>query len=525
MGAILEVKDLTKIYPGGVLANHQVNFSVEKGEIHALVGENGAGKSTLMKMLYGIESVTSGEIFVEGEKVEFSSSKDAIAMGIGMVHQHFMLVDSLTGAENMMLGMPKRKQFTNRKQEVEETENVAAEYNFEIDAAKKVRDMSVGMKQKLEILKALYRNAKILILDEPTAVLTPQETEELFERLKELKDKGMTIIFISHKLKEVKQICDRLTILKAGETHGTYEVAKVSEADISRLMVGKEISFEYEKTPIEVGKEILSVENLYYTDAFGVRRIQDLSMNVREGEILGIAGVDGNGQSELISIITSSLRSDSGKICFQGEDVTGMDIGKLRKRGLAYIPEDRMLDGCAPQMSVQENLLVSNIDTFTNGLRLIDKKKVDNHAHELIREFQVKTPSEKQTIKSLSGGNIQKAIIAREFTAKSSLLILNQPTRGVDIGAISFIHHKILEKREERESIILISADLSEIISLSDRIIVMHKGRVVAEFDNTKTKVTDKELGLYMLGIKTQNLNEKKPKEGERTYEEQETEG
>ena len=512
MSVVLEVKDLTKIYKGGVLANHKVNFSVKEGEIHALVGENGAGKSTLMKMLYGIETVTSGQIFVRGQEVHFTSSKDAINMGIGMVHQHFMLLDSLTGAENMTLGMPGRKMFTNKKQEIEETNQIAKKYNFDIDAGKKVRDMSVGMKQKLEILKSLYRNASILILDEPTAVLTPQETEELFERLLELKKNGMTIIFISHKLKEVKKICDRLTILKAGETCGTYNVAEISEADISRLMVGKEISFQYDKTFKKPEKEVLKVENICYTDDFGVKQVDDLSMFVRDSEIVGIAGVDGNGQSQLISIITRGLQADSGSIVFNGEDIGNMNIGKVRQKGLAYIPEDRMLDGCAPQMTVQENLIVSNADDFTNSLRILDKKKLKEHSERLIKDFNVKTPDENQTIKSLSGGNIQKAIIAREFTAQSNLLILDQPTRGVDIGAISFIHQKILEKRERGEAVLLVSADLGEVISLSDRILVMHKGKIVAAFDNTKEKVTDKELGLYMLGIQT--MDEEQIKKG-----------
>lgn len=514
MSIVLEVKDLTKIYKGGVLANHKVNFSVEEGEIHALVGENGAGKSTLMKMLYGIESVTSGQIFVRGQEVHFTSSKDAINMGIGMVHQHFMLLDSLTGAENMTLGMPGRKLFTNKKQEIEETNRIAAKYNFDIDAGKKVRDMSVGMKQKLEILKSLYRNASILILDEPTAVLTPQETEELFERLLELKKNGMTIIFISHKLKEVKQICDRLTILKAGETCGTYNVSEISEADISRLMVGKEISFQYDKESKQPEKEVLKVEGISYTDDFGVKQVDDVSMTVRDSEIVGIAGVDGNGQSQLISIITRGLQADSGSVVFNGEEIGNMAIGKVRQKGMAYIPEDRMLDGCAAQMTVQENFVVSNVDEFTNSLHILDKKKLKEHSERLIRDFNVKTPNENQTIKSLSGGNIQKAIIAREFTADSSLLILDQPTRGVDIGAISFIHKKILEKRNRGEAILLVSADLGEVISLSDRILVMHKGKIVAAFDNTKEKVTDKELGLYMLGI--QIMDEEQIKNGGR---------
>lgn len=504
MEPILEVRNLTKIYEGGVLANHEINFSVEEGEIHALVGENGAGKSTLMKMLYGMESVTSGQIFVRGKEVKFSSSKDAIAEGIGMVHQHFMLVDSLTGAENMMLGVKKTRFFTDKKADIRTTEEIAAQYNFDIDASRRVRDMSVGMKQKLEILKILYRGAKIIILDEPTAVLTPQETDELFERLIGLKKKGMTIIFISHKLKEVKQISDRITILKGGRTAGTYRTEDVPEEEISRLMVGRVISFDYDKDHLVPEQDLLKVENLHYKDKFHVTKLDGVSFTLRDKEIVGVAGVDGNGQSELISVITAEIRASQGKVVLKGKDVTKASIGEIRDDGLSYIPEDRMHNGCAASMSVEENLIVSNIDDFAGKTKIVNAKKVKEHSLRLIQEFNVKTPSEKQPIKSLSGGNIQKAIVAREFTAGSDVLILDQPTRGVDIGAISFIHSKVLEMRNAGKGILLVSADLNELISLSDRILVMHKGKIVASLDNLEEKISEEELGLYMLGIKTQ---------------------
>ncbi len=504
MVPILEVRNLTKIYEGGVLANHEINFSVEEGEIHALVGENGAGKSTLMKMLYGMESVTSGQIFIRGKEVKFASSKEAIAEGIGMVHQHFMLVDSLTGAENMMLGVRESRFLTDKKADIQATQEIAAEYNFDIDATRRVRDMSVGMKQKLEILKILYRGARILILDEPTAVLTPQETEELFERLISLKEKGMTIIFISHKLKEVKRISDRITILKGGRTGGTYQTSDISEEEISRLMVGRVISFDYKKEPLTPDIELLRAENLFYKDKFQVTKLDGISFTLRNREILGIAGVDGNGQSELISVITAEFQASDGRVFLKGEDVTNDSIGSIRAKGLAYIPEDRMRNGCAATMSVEENLIVSNIDTFANKMKVVNKKKVREHSQKLIREFLVKTPSEKQKIKSLSGGNIQKAIVAREFSTGGDILILDQPTRGVDVGALSFIHSKILEMRSAGNGILLVSADLNELISLSDRILVMHKGRIVASLDNRVKKVSEEELGLYMLGIRTQ---------------------
>lgn len=503
MGHLLEVKDVTKIYEGGVLANHNVNFTVDEGEIHALVGENGAGKSTLMKMLYGLESVTSGHIYMNGEELKLQSSKDAIEHGIGMVHQHFMLVDSLTGAENMMLGMEKTSFVSNKKRDIQITNEVAKKYNFDIDASRRVRDMSVGMKQKLEILKILYRSAKLIILDEPTAVLTPQETEELFERLMELKKRGMTIIFISHKLNEVKRISDRITVLKAGVTKGTYLTRDVSEEDISNLMVGREISFEYDKEPIKPGEEVLQVEKLIYVDKFKIPKLAGVSLKVRRGEIVGIAGVEGNGQSELISIITGNMRAMEGKVILNGKDITRESVTSIRKTGMSHVPEDRMIDGCAPEMSVQENLTVSNIDSFANKFGMIQTAKIKEHSKSQIQEFMIKTKDENQAIGSLSGGNIQKAIVAREFKANSDLLVLNQPTRGVDVGAISFIHAKILEMRSHNKGILLVSADLNELISLSDRILVMHKGKVVASLQNAP-KVTEQELGLYMLGIKKQ---------------------
>ena len=352
MGHLLEVKDVTKIYEGGVLANHNVNFTVDEGEIHALVGENGAGKSTLMKMLYGLEDVTSGHIYMNGEELKLQSSKDAIAHGIGMVHQHFMLVDSLTGAENMMLGLKNTSFVSNKKRDIQITNEVAKKYNFEIDASRRVRDMSVGMKQKLEILKILYREAKLIILDEPTAVLTPQETEELFERLMELKARGMTIIFISHKLQEVKRISDRITVLKAGVTKGTYLTKDVSEEDISNLMVGHEISWEYDKEKVTPGEAVLKVENLKYVDKFKVPKLSGVSMEVRKGEIVGIAGVEGNGQSELISIITGNMKAIDGKVFLEGKEITHETVPHIRQIGMAHVPEDRMVDGCAPDMTV-----------------------------------------------------------------------------------------------------------------------------------------------------------------------------
>lgn len=507
MDKLLEIRDVTKIYDGGVLANHNVSFDVNEGEIHALVGENGAGKSTLMKILFGMESITSGQIFLRGKEVKFTSSREAIANGLGMVHQHFMLVDSFSGAENLMLGVKGGGPFTSTKRENACLKEVAQKYGFEIEASRRVRDMSVGMKQKLEILKILYRGANIIILDEPTAVLTPQETEELFERLMELKKHGMTIIFISHKLGEVKRISDRVTVLKGGRTMGTYDTADVSVEEISNLMVGRVISFEYDKPAIKPDRTLLRVKNLQYKDKFGVMKLNGVDLEVNDSEIVGIAGVEGNGQSELVSIITANTRCLGGEILLEDKDITNASISQVRKDGIAYVPEDRMYNGCAAPMTIQENLVASNIDTFTSKSRIINEKKMREHSKKLVEEFKVKTQSEDTPIQALSGGNIQKVIVAREFTSGCDLLVLDQPTRGVDVGAISFIHQKILEMRQAGRGVLLVSADLNELIALADRILVMYKGEVVAEIDNS-TKVDEKKLGLYMLGLKRQTGEE-----------------
>lgn len=505
MGCLLELKNVTKIYEGGILANHNINFSVDEGEIHALVGENGAGKSTLMKIIFGMERITSGQMFLRGKEVCFSSSRDALDAGIGMVHQHFMLVESMSGEDNLMLGYKEAGFVVNKRRDVQTLKTVADQYNFHIDSQKRVKDMGVGMKQKLEILKILYRGARILILDEPTAVLTPQETKELFDRLIDLKKQGMTIIFISHKLDEVKKISDRITVLKGGKTKGTFMTADVTEEEISNKMVGRVISFEYEKKELEPRNQLLQIRDVHYQDRFGVKKLDGVSMQVSDNEIVGIAGVEGNGQSQLIEIITANLRPSAGKVAFKGRDITGAEIAEVRKAGMSYVPEDRMYNGCAASMNIIENLIVSNVDSFANKMKILNQNKIVEHSKALIREFRVKTKDEKQPIKSLSGGNIQKAIIAREFCTDSDLLVLDQPTRGVDVGAISFIHQKILEMREIGKGILLVSADLNELIALSDRILVMYKGKIVASLDNKK-KVSDQELGLYMLGIKKQEV-------------------
>ena len=500
---ILEARNITKVYPGGVVANHNVNLEVRKGEIHALVGENGAGKSTLMKMLFGMLAPTEGQIFVDGKEVHFSSSSDAIAAGLGMVHQHFMQVPSMTVAENLILGAETGNTLkVDRKEAVRITKELSDKYNLKVEANEKVEDISLAMRQKLEILKALYRGAHILILDEPTAVLTPQETEELFEQLKLLRENGHTIIFISHKLNEVKALCSRMTILRDGRTMGTYDIADLDEQEISRLMVGRNVSLDIEKEEADYGKNIFSVKDLVYVDYFGKTRLDHVSFSIRQGQILGVAGIDGNGQSELVEAIVGTLRQQHGTITLKGQDISHASVRARQEAGISHVSEDRLKYGSAPKLSLEDNT-ISKV-YYTRQLKshgLIDKKKVSAFTNRILKEFLVKYKSSKQAVSELSGGNVQKLIVGREFDYDADLLIMNQPTRGIDVGAIEFIRKKIVDMRSKKKAILLVSADLSEILSLSDAIVVMHEGKIVGYIDDVK-KTTENELGLYMLGVK-----------------------
>ena len=500
---ILKVSNLTKVYPGGVVANYNVNISINEGEVHALIGENGAGKSTLMKMLFGMIPQTSGDIYVGGEKVNFSSSKQALEKGIGMVHQHFMLVPSLTVAENLILGHETTKSgFINIEEAIAQTEEISKKYNLKVNARAKVKDISIAMKQKLEILKALYRGANILILDEPTAVLTPQEKEEIFNQLKLLKSQGYTIIFISHKLHEIKELCDRMTVLRDGQTMGTYSVSELSEQEISKLMVGRDVDLNIEKTKSDFKDVVLRVDNLTVKNSFKSVVVNNVSFTVREGQILGIAGIEGNGQSELVNAIVGTTPIVNGKISLYDKDITKESILKRQELGISHVSEDRLHYGSAPNLSIEDNA-ISKIyaSKQLNNKGLLNLTKVKEFTNNLVKEFIVKHDNTKQAIKDLSGGNIQKVIVGREFLYNPNLLIVNQPTRGIDVGAIEFIRHKILEMREAKKAILLISSDLGEVLSLSDSIIVMHEGEIVGYIEDAKN-ITEEELGLYMLGVK-----------------------
>ncbi len=512
MNALLEAVRLTKVYSNGTAANKRVDFSVRPGEIHGLVGENGAGKSTLMKVLYGEESPTTGSILLEGKPVSFSSSEDAIRAGIGMVHQHFMLVPSLSLAENLVLGKePRRKgsRFFDLEKAVRITEELSARYNLKVHARARVVDVSVSMRQKLEILKTLYRGAHILILDEPTAVLTPQETDELFVELSELRKQGCTIIFISHKLGEVFRLCDRVSVMRDGRMIGTHDVGDVDSQTISNEMVGREVKLGVDKSPAQPGEAVLLARDLSFVDDFDIKMVDRVSFTLRRGEVLGVVGVDGNGQTELVQILAGLAKTLTGKVVVCGKDVTNASPGTIRKAGMAHVAEDRMTVGTALPASIMDNLIADRYagKAFTGPGGFMRQDAMRQEARGIVERFDIRCSSELQSVGSLSGGNMQKVVVGREFTAEAELLVISQPTRGVDVGAIEFLHKRIIEMRDAGKAVLLVSSDLTEVMSLSDSLIVMSSGRIVAYFPDAAA-VTDKELGLYMLGLKSQGEEE-----------------
>ncbi len=509
LAEILKVENLTKIYPNGVVANDGVNLSVGHGEIHAICGENGAGKSTLMKMLFGLEQPESGTISINGEAVVIHNPSEAIKLGIGMVHQHFMLVESMTVAENVVLGIEPKKLFTIDKEMAErQTKEVSDKYNLQMDPTATVRDLSVGIKQKIEIVKALHRGAKLLILDEPTAVLTPQETAELFVELKHLRDAGHTILFISHKLGEVKEICSRVTIMRAGKSVGTYDLEELSEADISRLMVGRDVVLKIDKEPAKPTECELSVRNLGHTNSHGRKTLKNVSFDVRRGEILGIAGIEGNGQRELVEIVAGIISSQEGTVKLGGVDITKDSIKARRKKGMTHIPSDRMVNGVASSMSIRHNMMSDKTEDARYTGRLFFKNKtIESDMQALSKDYLVKCSGIEQAVGMLSGGNIQKVVVAREMSSEPNLLLADQPTRGIDVGAAEFIRRKIVELRDGGTAVMLVTADLNEALELADSIIVMQEGEIVAYFPDVDN-LTEDELGFYMLGVKRQTAEQ-----------------
>lgn len=499
MSYALELRCIVKRFPG-VLANDHIDLAVEPGEIRALVGENGAGKTTLMRILYGLYQPDAGEIYIHGQKQTLHSPHDAIRAGLGMVHQHFMLFPSLSVSENVIYGAePTRAGFVDRQVARQKVAEIARQYGLQVDPTAKVEQLPVGIRQRVEILKTLYRQAEILILDEPTAVLTPQERDSLFKILRGLAAQGKTIIFITHKLHEVMSLSDNATVLRGGRVTANLHTAETSPKEISRYMVGREVILVVNKPPAQVGETVLAVENLVVEDETGRARVADLSLQVRAGEIVGLAGVAGNGQTELIEAITGLGLITSGRITLEKQDVSHVSVAGRRKAGQAYIPEDRTHVGLAAAASVADNLLMGfQREPAFSRRGLLCVRGISEHASRLIKQYAIKVAAPSETTANLSGGNLQKVVVAREFSYHGRLLIAEQPTRGVDVGSIEFIHQRLLNYRSEGNAILLVSAELSEIMSLADRILVMFEGRIVGEL--TAAEASEAKLGLLMAG-------------------------
>jgi simple sugar transport system ATP-binding protein len=504
MGEALRMQEITKIYPNGFVANKDVNFVVMEGEIHALAGENGAGKTTLMKILFGMEDYQEGGISLFGKNVHISNPLDAIARGIGMVHQHFMQVPSLTVAENVTLGIePGKGLLFDQKQAEKITQDISDKYQLRVNSRSSIADLSVGVRQKVEILKALARHCRILILDEPTAVLTPQETKELFVQLKALKADGISIIFISHKLDEVMELCDNLTVLRLGRTVGTDRIANLNTAKISRMMVGRDVILKLDKEAPAPKEKVVEFRGVEYINNDKIKMIDGLSFSLRAGEILGVAGVEGNGQNEIAGLLNGILQTKKGDILVNGKNIRGKSIAAIRKLGISFISEDRMRFGCTADLPIRENIMADRLFSpeFRKGF-FLDDKKIKNIIEGYIKEFEIACDDYSQPVKMLSGGNIQKVIVAREFTSGANIIVANQPTRGIDVGTSEMIRKTLIRKsRENNVATLLISSDLNEVLEVSDRLMVMKDGKIVAHFSNAQ-KVSEEELGEYMLGVK-----------------------
>ncbi len=500
MAYVIEMLDITKEFPG-IRANDRVTLQVEQGSIHALLGENGAGKSTLMSILFGLYQPDSGTIKVRGKDVSITDPNIANELGIGMVHQHFKLVHNFTVTENIILGIePSSGLVIDRKGASKRVREISERYGLHVDPDARIEDISVGMQQRVEILKMLYRDAEILIFDEPTAVLTPQEIHELMDIMHRLVEEGKTVLLITHKLKEIKEVANACTVLRRGRLIGTVAVAETSEQKMAEMMVGREVNFHVEKAPAQPGEVILKVENLNVRNPKGLLGVKDLSLEVRAGEILGVCGIDGNGQTELIRAITGLSIVENGRVLLKGRDVTRLPIKKRTGLGIGHIPEDRHKHGLILDFRLDENLVVHSYDRepFSN-MGVLNFGNIKTNAERLIQEFDVRCGQGGATpVRSMSGGNQQKAIVAREIDHSPAVLIVAQPTRGLDVGAIEYIHRRIIAERDKGKAILLISLELDEILDVSDRIAVIYGGEIVGVVNAAETN--ENELGLMMSG-------------------------
>jgi general nucleoside transport system ATP-binding protein len=514
MAPALQAVGITKRFPG-VLANDHVNFTLQKGEIHALLGENGAGKSTLMNILYGLYQPDEGEISINGRPTKITSPHDAISQGIGMVHQHFMLVPPLTVTENIMLGQETRVDSTkflgpiamlDRRKVSADIRSLSKQYGLMVEPEALVRDLPVGAQQRVEIIKALYRNADILILDEPTAVLTPQEADELFMIMRSLIKQGKSIVFITHKLREVLAVADTISVMRAGQMVGSVRPAEATQEILAEMMVGRKVILSIEKTDAKPAERVLRVEDLCVEDDRRHLAVDGVSLEVRAGEILGVAGVQGNGQTELTEALTGLRRSIEGHVFILDHETTNTNPRQVQEVGTSHVPEDRHKHGLVLTFPTRDNLVLNTYyhAPFAQGIEM-EYSVIGNFAQELVHIFDVRTPTIMTPVGSLSGGNQQKVIVARELSRPVKLLIASQPTRGLDVGSIEFIHHRIVDARDKGAAVLLISAELDEIMSLSDRIAVMYKGRILAIVD-AKT-ATREQLGLLMAGVVKEGIH------------------
>ena len=526
--AFLRMEDILKEFPG-VVANDNVDLDVRKGEIHGLLGENGAGKSTLMKILYGLYSQDGGEIYLDGTRLSLDSPQDAIDAGIGMVHQHFMLIPRLTVAENVVLGerepsdlfrtdaenswLPPSIRNNRLVQGIgrrfslgldvpeQKIQSLADQYGFDVDVGARIWELDVGQQQRVEILKTLYRDVDLLILDEPTAVLTPTEAERLFDSLEKLADEGLSIIFITHKLQEVEAITDRVTVLREGENVDTVETSSVTRADLAEMMVGREVLFQIDKDPVDLGDPVFQARGVHAEDARGIEALSGVDLTIRQGEIVGIAGVSGNGQKELAEVCAGLRKMTAGEISLGGVDLTGAKPRTFVDSGVSFVPEDRLRYGCAEDLSVMHNATMKEFtgEEFSDG-PFLDYDRLEAYAKDLIEEFDVRGVQDVRNVTAgdLSGGNLQKLILAREISRDPDLLVANQPTRGVDVGAIEFIRQSILDQREAGTGVILLSEDLDEILDLSDRILVLYEGEFI--YETTPEEAERDRIGLEMTG-------------------------
>ena len=501
MAPILELKGITKRFPG-VLANDHIDLTLEPGEIHALLGENGAGKTTLMNILYGLYQPDEGEIVVNGQEIEVHSPTDAISAGIGMVHQHFMLIPVFTVTENIMLGEESVRYggWLDRASAAARITDISQRFDLEVDPDSHVEDLPVGVQQRVEIIKLLYRQADILILDEPTAVLTPHEADELFGILRSLAGQGKSIIFITHKLREVLEVADRITVIRRGQVIGTTTPQEANRNQLAEMMVGREVTLEVEKQTAEVGQQVLKVENLSVIDDRDQLAVDGVSFEVFSGEVFGVAGVQGNGQTELVQALTGLRESVAGRITLLDHDITHASPREITEAGVGHVPEDRQRDGLVLPYSVADNLVLNTYyrPPFAKGM-VLEREKIQEAAQERIDKFDIRTPSANVSAGTLSGGNQQKLIVAREFSRPVKLMVASQPTRGLDVGSIEFIHSQILERRNSGTAILLVSPELDEIMQLSDRIGIMYRGKIVAVVPGDQA--TKEYVGLLMAGV------------------------